>query len=109
MIKMSLVSSSLSLAHQLYHSFLSEDNKKQPQKTNDTLSDRIKLQIIQNLELSIQNIHFVYEDRTTKPDHPFAFGITLNSITLHVKIHFENISTDFIGIFRQRIKIGYRQ
>jgi vacuolar protein sorting-associated protein 13A/C len=45
----------------------------------------MKLQIIQNLELSIHNIHIVYEDKTTKPNHPFAFGITLNSMTFQVK------------------------
>ena len=45
----------------------------------------MKLQIIQNLELSIRNIHIVYEDKTTKPNHPFAFGITLNYITFQVE------------------------
>jgi vacuolar protein sorting-associated protein 13A/C len=44
----------------------------------------MQLQIIRNLELSIRNIHIVYEDKSTKPNHPFAFGITLNYITLHV-------------------------
>jgi hypothetical protein len=50
----------------------------------------MQLQIIRNLELSIRNIHIVYEDKTTKPNHPFALGITLNYITLHVlyKINF---------------------
>jgi len=48
----------------------------------------MKLQIIQNLELSIHNIHIVYEDKTTKPNHPFAFGITLNSMTFQVKTRF---------------------
>ena len=47
----------------------------------------MQLQIIRNLELSIRNIHIVYEDRSTKPDHPFAFGITLNYITLHVRLN----------------------
>ena len=46
----------------------------------------MQLQVIRNLELSIQNIHIVYEDRTTKPNHPFAMGITLNYIKLYVKI-----------------------
>jgi vacuolar protein sorting-associated protein 13A/C len=46
----------------------------------------MQLQIIRNLELSIRNIHIVYEDRSTKPDHPFALGITLNYITLHVRL-----------------------
>ncbi|CAF2405880.1 unnamed protein product [Rotaria sp. Silwood2] len=56
-------------------------NIKKIEKDNDTFGARMKLQIIQNLELSIQNIHIVYEDKTTKPNHPFAFGITLNYIT----------------------------
>jgi hypothetical protein len=106
---MILVSFSLTLIDHIIHSFLSEENKKQTEQTNDTFSARMKLQILQNLELSIHNIHIVYEDKTTKPDHPFSFGITLNSITLHVEIHFEYISMKFIGIFRQRIKTGYRQ
>jgi hypothetical protein len=54
-------------------------------KTNDTFVERMQLQVIRNLELSIRNIHIVYEDRSTKPAHPFAFGITLNYITLHVR------------------------
>jgi hypothetical protein len=45
----------------------------------------MQLQVIRNLELSIENIHSVYEDRSTKPDHPFALGITLNYIKLHVR------------------------
>jgi hypothetical protein len=44
----------------------------------------MQLQIIQNLQLSIHNIHIVYEDKTTKPNHPFSFGITLNSMTFQV-------------------------
>lgn len=45
----------------------------------------MQLQVIRNLELSIENIHIVYEDKSTKPDHPFAFGITLNYIKLCVR------------------------
>lgn len=52
---------------------------------NDTFTARMGLQIVQNLELSIHNIHIVYEDRITKPQHPFAFGITLNSMSFHVE------------------------
>ena len=58
--------------------------------------ERIQLQIIRNLELSIQNIHIVYEDRSTKPSHPFAVGITLDYIKLHVRTgsnSFVNIHT----------------
>jgi len=52
-------------------------------KNNDTLVERIQLAVIRNLELSIRNIHIVYEDQSTKPGHPFSMGITLNYITLH--------------------------
>ncbi|CAF4508473.1 unnamed protein product, partial [Rotaria socialis] len=50
---------------------------------NDTFVERIQLQIVRNLELSIRNIHITYEDKSSKPNHPFAFGITLNYFTLH--------------------------
>jgi vacuolar protein sorting-associated protein 13A/C len=60
------------------------ENAKVNDKNNDTFVERMQLQVIRNLELSIRNIHIVYEDKTTKPDHPFAFGITLNYIALHV-------------------------
>ncbi len=60
------------------------DNAKETDKTNDTFVERMQLQVIRNLELSIRNIHIVYEDKSTKPNHPFAFGITLNYISFHV-------------------------
>ncbi|CAF4235622.1 unnamed protein product, partial [Rotaria sordida] len=43
--------------------------------------ERLQLHILRNLILSISNIHIAYEDKTTKPDHPFSFGITLNYTT----------------------------
>jgi len=60
-----------------------EKNAQGNDKNSDTFVERMQLQIIRNLELSIQNIHIVYEDKTTKPNHPFSFGITLNYISLH--------------------------
>ncbi|CAF3667368.1 unnamed protein product [Rotaria sp. Silwood1] len=60
-----------------------QQNSKESNKNNDTFMERMQLQIIRNLELSIRNIHVVYEDKSTKPDHPFAIGFTLNYITLH--------------------------
>ena len=62
------------------------ENAKESDKNNDTFVERMQLQVIRNLELSIRNIHIVYEDKTTKPNHPFAFGITLNYISLHVTL-----------------------
>ncbi|CAF4672000.1 unnamed protein product, partial [Rotaria sp. Silwood2] len=60
-----------------------QKNAKSSDKNNDTFMERMKLQVIRNLQLSIRNIHIVYEDKSTKPDRPFAFGFTLNYITLH--------------------------
>ncbi|KAL4443584.1 hypothetical protein ABPG75_011321 [Micractinium tetrahymenae] len=37
--------------------------------------------VIGNLQLSISNVHIRYEDDTTNPGHPFACGLTLDSIT----------------------------
>lgn len=62
------------------------EEKEPVKQTDDTFGDRMKFQIIKNLQLSIHNIHIVYEDRTTKPDHPFSFGITLNFMTFQVEI-----------------------
>jgi hypothetical protein len=65
----------------------------------------MQLQVIRNLELSIRNIHIVYEDKSTKPNHPFAFGITINYISFHVM----NSRFDWIFIFyfiRQQHLIG---
>ncbi|CAF1265249.1 unnamed protein product [Rotaria sordida] len=58
-------------------------NAKASDKNSDTFVERMQLQVIRNLELSIRNIHVVYEDKSTKPNHPFAFGFTLHYITLH--------------------------
>ncbi|CAF0955761.1 unnamed protein product [Rotaria sordida] len=58
-------------------------NAKASNKNSDTFVERMQLQVIRNLELSIRNIHVVYEDKSTKPNHPFAFGFTLHYITLH--------------------------
>ena len=70
---------------QLHH----EKDEQDPAKpTDDTFGDRMKFQIIKNLQLSIHNIHIVYEDRTTKPEHPFSFGITLNFMTFQVETIF---------------------
>ena len=54
---------------------------KEIDKNMDTFVERIQLQIIRNLELSIRNIHIAYEDKSNRPS---SLGITLSSIALHV-------------------------
>ncbi|CAF1248487.1 unnamed protein product [Rotaria sordida] len=57
------------------------EKNKTVSKRKDTFMERLQLHILRNLILSISNIHIAYEDKTTKPDHPFSFGITLNYTT----------------------------
>lgn len=33
--------------------------------------------IINNLQVTVRNIHLRYEDKLSTPDHPFAVGVTL--------------------------------
>jgi len=49
---------------------------------NDTFTERLQMQILRNLELQISNIHLRYEDDFSKPEHPFAMGVTLDSIEI---------------------------
>ncbi|VDB84480.1 unnamed protein product [Peniophora sp. CBMAI 1063] len=37
--------------------------------------------IVNNLQVTIKNIHVRYEDKLSVPDHPFAAGLTLASLT----------------------------
>ena len=71
--------------------FLLEGAKETDENSN-TFAERMQLHVIRNLELMIQNIHIVYEDRITKPTHPFAVGITLNYIKLQVELVAQIIS-----------------
>jgi len=68
-----------------FHFEFNSEDPKEADKSNDTFAARMQLQVIRNLELSIENIHIVYEDKSTKPSHPFAMGITLNYIKLRVE------------------------
>lgn len=90
----------------LFIRILLEDVKAN-EKNNDTFVERMQLQVIRNLELSIRNIHIVYEDKSTKPNHPFAFGITLNYISFHVRRRdiFIRVAFCFLRC-RQRQQIG---
>jgi vacuolar protein sorting-associated protein 13A/C len=49
---------------------------------NDTFTERIQMQIMRNLELHIKDLHIRYEDNYSKPEHPFSFGFTLDSIEI---------------------------
>lgn len=52
-----------------------------------TFFERMRLQVMQNIELTLENFHISYETKsTTKLGHPFSFGFTLQYLKLTVRI-----------------------
>ncbi|KAJ8102210.1 hypothetical protein POJ06DRAFT_300095 [Lipomyces tetrasporus] len=47
------------------------------QKKNQSFTESLVTKIIDNLQITVKNIHFRYEDTISAPGHPFALGITL--------------------------------
>ena len=43
-------------------------------KTDPTFVERLVASIINNIQVSIENIHIRYEDNVSAPGCPFAFG-----------------------------------
>jgi hypothetical protein len=60
------------------------ENKKLDEKET-TFFERIRLQIMQNIELVVENLHISYETKsTTKLEYPFSCGLTLHYLKLAV-------------------------
>jgi vacuolar protein sorting-associated protein 13A/C len=53
------------------------------QKPDDTFVEKLATQIIKNVQVKITDIHVRYEDKVTKPEHPFSLGITLHNLSVH--------------------------
>lgn len=53
-------------------------------KEKDSFVEKMTVQIIKNLQIKIQNIHFRYEDGYTNPEHPISFGVSLAELQFHV-------------------------
>lgn len=51
-------------------------------KKDDGFVEKLTTQIIKNVQLTIKNIHIRYEDKITRPGHPFSMGITLSNFSL---------------------------
>ncbi|KAK9474293.1 uncharacterized protein V1510DRAFT_428530 [Dipodascopsis tothii] len=47
------------------------------QKKNQSFTDSLVTKIIDNLQITVKNIHLRYEDSVSAPGHPFALGLTL--------------------------------
>lgn len=61
----------------------------------DSLAEKLFVHIIKNLQITIHNIHFRYEDAYTNPKHPFSVGVSLAELVFQVYI-FSNIIAQFL-------------
>ncbi|KAI9289370.1 hypothetical protein BC943DRAFT_349025 [Umbelopsis sp. AD052] len=48
---------------------------------NDSFMSQLVTKIIDNLQVSIKNVHVRYEDNVSNPGHPFAAGVTLSEVS----------------------------
>ena len=63
-----------------------EGMTEEEQKKNQSFTSSFITAIVDNVQVSVQNIHIRYEDSISDPGHPFALGITLEG--------FDAVSTD---------------
>jgi len=59
----------------------SEGMSQEEQKKNQTFIESMVTTIVDNLQVTIKNIHIRYEDSIAAPGHPFALGITLKELS----------------------------
>lgn len=58
-----------------------EKNNPQEEAKNDNFMNQLVSKIVDNLQISLNNIHVRYEDDISNPGHPFAAGVTLSEIS----------------------------
>jgi vacuolar protein sorting-associated protein 13A/C len=63
-----------------------EGLSQEEQKKSQSFTDSLVTKIVDNLQITVKNIHVRYEDSISAPGHPFALGLTLEE--------FSAISTD---------------
>jgi len=63
-----------------------EGMSQEEQQKNQSFTDSLVTKIVDNLQITVKNIHVRYEDSISAPGHPFALGVTLQE--------FSAISTD---------------
>uniref|UniRef100_T1J4H6 Vacuolar protein sorting-associated protein 13 n=1 Tax=Strigamia maritima TaxID=126957 RepID=T1J4H6_STRMM len=60
---------------------IEEERKKPRDPQQDTFTEKLVTQVIKNLQINIKDIHVRYEDKLSHAGNPFAFGITLHTLT----------------------------
>ncbi|KAI9761476.1 MAG: hypothetical protein M4579_000986 [Chaenotheca gracillima] len=63
-----------------------EGLSQEEQQKNQSFTDSLVTKIVDNLQVTVKNIHVRYEDSISTPGHPFALGLTLEE--------FSAVSTD---------------
>ncbi|KAF9431274.1 hypothetical protein BGZ94_003589 [Podila epigama] len=51
------------------------------EKKNATFLNQLITKVVDNLQVSINNIHVRYEDKLSDPNHPFSAGLTLSQLS----------------------------
>ncbi|ORZ00047.1 hypothetical protein BCR41DRAFT_313859 [Lobosporangium transversale] len=51
------------------------------EKKNATFLNQLVTKVVDNLQVSINNIHVRYEDKMSDPKHPFSAGLTLSQLS----------------------------
>lgn len=59
----------------------SEGMSQEEQRRNQSFTQSLVTAVIDNLQISIKNVHFRYEDSVASPGHPFAVGFTLKELS----------------------------
>ncbi|KAL2841641.1 hypothetical protein BJX68DRAFT_245287 [Aspergillus pseudodeflectus] len=59
----------------------SEGMSHEEQRRNQSFTQSLVTAVIDNLQISIKNVHFRYEDSIASPGHPFAAGLTLKELS----------------------------
>ena len=53
---------------------------KKAEEENDSVLGKLKMKILNNIQVKIENIHIRYQDDLSNPTNPFALGITLDEL-----------------------------
>ncbi|OJJ40573.1 hypothetical protein ASPWEDRAFT_220427 [Aspergillus wentii DTO 134E9] len=59
----------------------SEGMSQEEQRRNQSFTQSMVTAVVDNLQISIKNVHFRYEDSVASPGHPFAVGVTLKELS----------------------------
>ncbi|OQE23254.1 hypothetical protein PENSTE_c009G01087 [Penicillium steckii] len=58
-----------------------EGMSQEEQRRNQSFTQSMVTAVVDNLQISIKNVHFRYEDSIASPGHPFAVGLTLKELS----------------------------